>query len=778
MFQSVNSRFFTIAGLLALIFIIFYSMMVYFHREQGHSAIVMQEAVFIEREINSLHDKFHNVRFWERTILLKERPEADKNFGELLEQVRESLQELYNKEPAFFIKKEISSILTKLTQYEEDFNKIIQYKTVQRMHRTRMDTSYQSLASYVLGSNKPDLLKPLFTLTRFQNNYRTDRRESEYLALKLVADSLEKKLLKKIPVLDDRAVGYLKSFVGLLNKDFALEGEIRSINVRFDATTVKLTELFTDTLQKSKKLLGEEFLKVEKNRERLNRLSLIFSFISLITLLLVLLLISKKIITPIRSVADVMRKVKAGDLDARFTYPGDRNDEIVQFGLSFNDMLDTLETYNQKLVEYQNELEIKVADIEARSVELTRINEELEKEIGERKKAESEGQRLASQLQRVEKMEALGTLAGGVAHDLNNILSGIVSYPELLLLDLPEDHPLRKPLKTIHESGLRAANIVQDLLTLARRGVAVTSVVNINNVCSEYLGSLEHEKLELVHPLVQVKTDMEPKLLNIVGSPVHLGKTVMNLVSNAAESMPDGGIISIKTENRYIDRPIQGYDSIKEGDYVVLCVSDSGIGISAEDLARIFEPFYTKKIMGRSGTGLGMAVVWGTVKDHKGYIDIQSVEGKGTMVSIYFPATREELTKESLQLGVDHYMGNGESILIVDDVKEQREIASKMLEKLGYSVATRSSGEEAVEYLKVNAAALIILDMIMDPGIDGLETYRQILEINPGQKAIIASGYSETERVREAQKIGAGEYIKKPYTLEKIGLALMRELNK
>ena len=249
-------------------------------------------------------------------------------------------------------------------------------------------------------------------------------------------------------------------------------------------------------------------------------------------------------------------------------------------------------------------------------------------------------------------------------------------------------------------------------------------------------------------------------------------------MSNAAEALPQGGRVTISTRNQYVDKPIRGYDEVKEGDYVVLSVADNGIGISAGDLERIFEPFYTKKAMGRSGTGLGMAVVWGTVKDHNGYIDVQSTEGKGTRFDLYLRATRREAGEKKTPALIEEYMGHGETILVVDDVEEQREIASVILRKLGYSVDAVSSGEEAVDYMKTNSADLLVLDMIMDPGIDGLETYRRILELRSGQKAIIASGFSETERVKEAQRLGAGQYVKKPYTLEKIGLAVKTELEK
>ena len=375
-------------------------------------------------------------------------------------------------------------------------------------------------------------------------------------------------------------------------------------------------------------------------------------------------------------------------------------------------------------------------------------------------------------------MEAIGTLAGGVAHDLNNILSGLVSYPELILMDLPDDSPLKQPIMTIQQSGQKAAAIVQDLLTLARRGVSVREVININGIIEQYLNSPEHQKILEYHPTVEVTTHLEPNILNIVGSPVHLSKTIMNIVSNAAEAMPTGGRIRIATEARYIDKSRKGYDTVEEGDYVTLKVSDDGIGISPEDIDRIFEPFYTKKTMGRSGTGLGMAVVWGTVKDHSGYIDVKSELGEGTKFTLYFPITRKEMEKEKPKISAEQYKGQGESILIVDDVKEQRKISSEMHKKLGYNVISVPSGEEALRYMKENAADLLVLDMIMNPGIDGLETYKRILQFHPDQKAVIASGYSESNLVKEAQNMGAGAYVKKPYSFEKIGMAVKGELVK
>ena len=380
-------------------------------------------------------------------------------------------------------------------------------------------------------------------------------------------------------------------------------------------------------------------------------------------------------------------------------------------------------------------------------------------------------------LARSKKMESIGLLAGGVAHDLNNVLSGIVSYPELLLLDLPKESSLRGPIETIQDSGKRASAIVQDLLTVAR-GVATTKEpMALNDIIGKYLSSAEFNKLKQFHPSIAVRANLDPHLLNISGSHEHIRKVVMNLISNAAEAITGKGNVTISTMNCYVDKPLSGYDDVTIGEYVLLSVSDDGSGISSEEIERIIEPFYTKKVMGRSGTGLGLAVVWNTVQDHQGYIDVES-NIEGTTFKLYFPITRDEKEDLDTSIPIKDYKGNGETILVVDDVESQRAISCQMLEKLNYRTKSVSSGEEAVDYVKENSVDLLLLDMIMDPGINGRETYERILKVHPRQKAIIASGFAETDEVKTTQKMGAGKYVKKPLTLETLGLAVQEELGR
>ena len=398
------------------------------------------------------------------------------------------------------------------------------------------------------------------------------------------------------------------------------------------------------------------------------------------------------------------------------------------------------------------------------------------RDITRRHKIQAEKAELQRKLERSKKMESLGLLAGGVAHDLNNVLAGIVSYPDLLLMDLPEDSPMREPIKTIKTSGEKAATIVQDLLTLARRGVNISEVLNINDTLCELQRSVEYNELLCIYPQVQFSFDLATDLPNTKGSAVHLNKTFMNLIANAAEAQPAGGQIQITTRTRYLDRPIKGYNTVKEGSYIQLQVRDSGPGISETDINHIFEPFYTKKKMGRSGTGLGLAVVWGTVEDHKGYIDVESRADKGTTFYLYFPISTEEIKKESAPLNLEKIQGNGERILVVDDQGSVRTIATRQLQRLNYSPIAVNSGEAAVEYLQGHTVDLVILDMIMDPGMDGLQTWQQIVNIHPEQRSIIASGYTETQKVKAAQRMGAGLYLKKPYIIQNLGKAVQKAL--
>ncbi len=389
--------------------------------------------------------------------------------------------------------------------------------------------------------------------------------------------------------------------------------------------------------------------------------------------------------------------------------------------------------------------------------------------------AEEEKEKIQTQLIRAQKMEAIGLMAGGVAHDLNNILAGIVGYPELLLLQLPQASELRKPIKAILESGERATTVVADLLTVARGAASTREAHNIHTLINEYLDSPEYEVLKSSNPEVICTKQLNAKQPTISCSPVHIKKTLMNLMINAMEAIGDKGNIVVSTGNQLIAESDMLELNMEPGTYVSLIIRDDGPGISANDLEHIFEPFYSKKIMGHSGTGLGLTIVWNTVMDHNGKVFIDSNEN-GTSFQLYFPVSDREIVRAENETG-EQNGGNNEHILVVDDEPQLRDIASQMLQTMGYVVDSVSSGELALEFVKKKTVDLIILDMLMEPGMSGRQTYEEITKLHPKQKAIVASGFSESEDVKATLRLGAGGFIKKPYSMTKLGQVVKEVLH-
>jgi len=389
--------------------------------------------------------------------------------------------------------------------------------------------------------------------------------------------------------------------------------------------------------------------------------------------------------------------------------------------------------------------------------------------------ARRQREEMKTRLERAEKMESLGILAGGVAHDLNNMLGPLVGYADLLLMKLEEENPIRKQVERIGKSAQDAADVIQDLLTLARRGRYEMVPTDINEVIESFLDSAAFSHLKRSRPTITVDWQPDTDLPSTMGSASHLYKAVMNLVINAYDAMPNGGSVTIRTSQRHLTKLTSGYGGIVEGDYIVLEVEDSGMGIPPDELDKIFEPYYSKKKMGTSGSGLGLAVVYGIIKDHKGYYDIFSKVGRGSKFVLYLPVSTDPIIRGE---EAHECYGGTETILVVDDFEDQRQIAADILSSLGYRVETAENGHEALHYLKSHRVELVILDMIMETDFDGLDTYREILKIHPEQKAIIVSGFSPTERAGRMQRMGAGAYIKKPYTLKEIAGAVRRELDR
>ncbi|MEW6456816.1 MAG: MEDS domain-containing protein [Acidobacteriota bacterium] len=396
------------------------------------------------------------------------------------------------------------------------------------------------------------------------------------------------------------------------------------------------------------------------------------------------------------------------------------------------------------------------------------------RDITHRKKAEEEVKILQEDLFQARKMEALGTLAGGIAHDFNNILQVILGNLELAKMDVDKAHPVYSRLDRIEKTSERASELTQQILGFARKGKYEIKNINVNDIISDVTKIL----LRTFEKTIEIKTNLDKNLASIEGTSGQIQQSILNVCMNAREAMPEGGKLLIATENVYLDEAFtKTHVGSKHGNYVMISISDTGIGMDRDILSRIFEPFFTTK---ENGTGLGLSMVYGIVKNHDGYIDVASEEGKGTTVKIYFPALlnspeKIKIFNEEKQETISSGSGR---ILVVDDEELIRDLASDILKVLGYDVILAKDGMEAINIYKneKDKIDLVLLDIIM-PKLSGKETYLELKKINPDVKVIISSGYSKDGYAQEILDEGAHGFIQKPYQINQLG-ELLREVLK
>lgn len=382
----------------------------------------------------------------------------------------------------------------------------------------------------------------------------------------------------------------------------------------------------------------------------------------------------------------------------------------------------------------------------------------------------TERRRLENQLVQSQKMEAVGTLAGGVAHDFNNILQVVLGYSELLIGDEGLTHRYRADLQKIYEAANRGADLVQRLLTFSRKTETNPQPLNLNRRIRELRKMLERT----IPKMIDIQIFPADDLASINADPTQVDQVLMNLAVNARDAMTDGGTLIIETANVNLNEEYaRAHADVNPGSYVLLAVTDTGSGMDKETLERIFEPFYTTKETGK-GTGLGLAVVLGIVQQHRGHIKCYSEPGKGTTFKIYFPAlvsdeNSEEMTSRAMP------QGGSETILLVDDEEMIRGLCSRILTIAGYTVIAASNGKEALKLYQERSAeiALVILDLIM-PEMSGKECLEGLLRLDASVKVVIASGYSANGPTADALAAGAKGFVNKPYDIRQV-LAVVRE---
>jgi len=377
----------------------------------------------------------------------------------------------------------------------------------------------------------------------------------------------------------------------------------------------------------------------------------------------------------------------------------------------------------------------------------------------------TERKRLEEQLRRAQKLEAIGTLAGGIAHDFNNILSGILGYASFIEQQLSPTDPLRPDVETIIRSAQRAADLTRQLLTFARGGRLEVQSVDLNEIVEEVVRLLSRT----IDRAIAIETHLTPELRPVDGDPAQLQQMLLNLCLNARDAMPQGGRLTIETANVSLS-PIESslYLDLEAGDYVVLTVTDTGVGMDKATQERIFEPFFTTKEHGR---GLGLAMVHSIVRGHGGAIHVYSELGQGTTIKVYLPAG--ERRPRRLAEPTPEVRGGTETVLVVDDEEVVRHLLKRILQRGGYTVLQAQDGLEALEIYRKQGEEidLVILDMIM-PRLGGKATLKRLRELDPGVKVLFSSGYSEEDQAREVRRMKVQGFLQKPYDV----LAVLRQV--
>ncbi|MFN3740298.1 MAG: ATP-binding protein [Thermodesulfovibrionales bacterium] len=368
----------------------------------------------------------------------------------------------------------------------------------------------------------------------------------------------------------------------------------------------------------------------------------------------------------------------------------------------------------------------------------------------------------------------MGTLAGGIAHDFNNMLQAILGYASLLKMNTPKDHPSYNPLDVIEKTSVRAAELTKQLLEFARKGKYVIETMNINDLIQDIYKIISRT----FDRSIEIRLNLDSRGLLVEGDRSQLTSVILNLCVNARDAMPEGGLLKIETFEKTVEPGELIHPDARPIRYAAVSVTDTGIGMDEETMKHIFEPFFTTKEVGK-GTGMGLAMAYGVVQNHGGFITVESSPKRGSRFIIYLPLLEGALKEGVKEMGefIQTSMSKGR-ILIIEDEKSIRSFTKKTLEEIGYEVIEAVDGIDAIEvYTRENGKLdLVILDLIL-PRLNGIDVFKKIKEMNPDQKIIISTGYGLKEHIEEllgSDQIAA--FLEKPYTYITLTTALKKAL--
>jgi len=414
-----------------------------------------------------------------------------------------------------------------------------------------------------------------------------------------------------------------------------------------------------------------------------------------------------------------------------------------------------------------------VRDLQERTGEPTSVTYGLQGEIAEHGRAEQEEQKLKVQVQRAQRMEAIGTLAGGIAHDFNNILTAIIGYTELLRYDLPEDRKAQASLEAIYEAGIRAKDLVHQILTFSRQSEEEKRPLRISTIIREALKLLRAS----LPATIEIRQNLKSESDTVLANPTQIHQVLINLCTNSAQAMREkGGVLEVRLEDTDLDsEDAAANPELKPGSYVILTVRDTGSGIAPEIVERIFDPYFSTRDP-EQGTGMGLAVVHGIVKSTGGSIVVDSAPGEGTAIHVFFPRMRSTVTPEARVLSP--FPTGNEQILFVDDEKALVDIGVQLLEHLGYRVVARTSSIEALEAFRSQPEKfdLVMSDQTM-PNMTGEMLAKELIRIRPDIPIVLCTGYSDLISEDKAKILGIKKLIMKPILMREMSEAIRQILD-